>query len=643
MINVLITCIGSGVGQSAIDSLNLKKDKYRIIGCDANRNLYATALVDEFVYMPFIEKDVYAKYVFDLCLEHKIDVLIPGHDFELTLFSRDIELFNNAGVKVIVSEPNLIEISRNKQKWHDFFVKHNINIVPTLSVKEFIERPDTSILPAIVKPAAGSASQGITIINTLSDLNGLKDEDIIQPYLFPLESDENYISIVSAVKNGQFLQKSEISIQLIFNKICKFSGIFISKNTLKNGIPIFIDPIYPEEFPHIDEIMKFIPILEQHKVKGPVNIQGRITEKGLFFFEMNMRFTGITGNRALLGFNEVDYLVQNFLGNLETVMEGYALNKLGVRQVACTTIPRLKNEQKKSIITIFGAGSSVGQNYLSEFQNSFEIINLIVRDTSVDKYNSLFVADNINLITFNDNRLQEVLCQTDIFINFASALAFESDELKFDTIRNIYFITSKIIKAKIPLIINISSQSVYPQSENIKKEESHPVNFKSSYAFQKLIIEDFFASIDAFSPVSKVISLRLPRIIIPKQLKQSGYFGKLIEQYLAGDSIEIQYPENNTNLIHISDVIAAIQFIISNNHQFDLPPILNVSGYNTSLKSYCNIVEKNVPNSKGRFIFLENSEVQTSSMIDGSLFESFGWNSKKELSEIVSELIFNLN
>src|SRR5690606_14939642 len=178
----------------------------------------------------------------------------------------------------------------------------------------------------------GSASQGISIINNIHELDGLNDDDIIQPYLFPEESDKNYDQIALAVKNGQFLQMSEISIQLIFNKDSNLSGIFISKNTLKNGVSVFVDPINPDKFQYLDEILKFVPILESHGVKGPVNIQGRITPNGLFFFEMNMRFTGITGNRALLGFNEVDFLVRDFLDLPTTELKNYALNKVGVRQ-----------------------------------------------------------------------------------------------------------------------------------------------------------------------------------------------------------------------------------------------------------------------------------------------------------------------
>src|SRR5690606_35257533 len=151
------------------------------------------------------------------------------------------------------------------------------------------------------------------------------------------------------------------SIQLTFNKEAKFSGIFISKNTLKSGVPVFVGPINPETFEYTNEILKFVPILESNGVRGPVNIQGRVTPKGLLFLEMNMRFTGITGNRALLGYNEVDYLVRDFLG-LECELNKYAYNKVGVRQVACTTIPRQGRRLENETVTILGAGSNIGRS-----------------------------------------------------------------------------------------------------------------------------------------------------------------------------------------------------------------------------------------------------------------------------------------
>lgn len=640
MTTILVTCVGSGVGQSVIDSLNLQRD-FRIIGCDGNPNVYAHSFCDKLYVVPSLYSKGYTDHILKLCLENQVDVVIPGHDHELVVFAKEYDKFKSKGIEVIVSEPKLIAISRDKQEWYDFFTPLGCKIVPTVSVKEFLKNPDTDILPAIVKPSGGSASQGISIINDLKELEGLNEEDIIQPYLFPEKTDKNYERIYSAVKKGDFLQMSEISIQLIFNKESKFSGIFISKNSLKSGVPVYVDPINPEEFEYTYEIMKFVPILESHGVKGPVNIQGRITPKGLFFFEMNMRFTGITGNRALLGFNEVDFLVRDFLG-MEAYLGTYAPNKVGVRQVACTTIPRQYKPVEKEALTVIGGGSTLGKHFIKKYNNDFQEINLIVRDASVEKYEKIFQEfKNVNLISEDSIRLEEIFCRTDVLINFASALAFEDDVKKFNAIRYIQKLIPKIAKARILKIINISSQSVYPQGVNAEKDEAFEIEYSNSYAFQKVLIEDMFRSIEEFCPQSKVTSLRLSRIIAPNTLNQSGFFGKLIKSYSEGQSISISNPQNCTNLIHIDDAISAIRFINRAMRPNNMPETLNVGGENMSLKDFV-IHVKEIVKGNGEIILAESLEVKNSSMIDTERINEYGWAYTKGIKDIILELKENI-
>ena len=173
MATVLVTCVGSGVGQSVIDSLNLKRE-FKIIGCDGNANVYAHNFCDRFFVVPSLYSGGYTDFILNLCLEQEVDVLIPGHDHELVLFGKEYEKFKSNGISVIVSKPDLIAVSRDKQEWYNFFIRKGCKIVPTISVTEFLEHPDIEILPAIVKPSAGSASQGISIINNLEELKGIK-------------------------------------------------------------------------------------------------------------------------------------------------------------------------------------------------------------------------------------------------------------------------------------------------------------------------------------------------------------------------------------------------------------------------------------------------------------------------------------
>ena len=106
------------------------------------------------------------------------------------------------------------------------------------------------------------------------------------------------------------------------------------------------------------------------KAVGPVNIQGRITEKGLFFFEMNLRFTGITGTRAILGFNEIHRLVSCFKSGIKN-KSTYNLNKIGVRQVACKTLNTIIEKNEFKHLGIYG-GSNFCYNYILDVHKKYK-------------------------------------------------------------------------------------------------------------------------------------------------------------------------------------------------------------------------------------------------------------------------------
>nr|WP_314668633.1 NAD-dependent epimerase/dehydratase family protein [uncultured Porphyromonas sp.] len=639
MARVLVTCVGSGVGQSVLDSLNELRQDY-IIGCDMNRNVYATHFCDEFHFVPGLYSEGYLDTLLNIAIERKADIIIPGHDHELALLSKDIDKFHAHGIEVLVSEPKVISISRDKYLWYEYFHERGCSIVPTYKVKDFRESPDLSIFPAIIKPAGGSASQGIYIVHKVEELAGMSDEDIIQPYLFPTKDDKNYETIVRAVNNRKFVQMSEISIQLIFGKDAKFKSIFISKNVLKNGIPVHIDTILPEEFEYLDEIMKFVPICEEQGVKGPVNVQGRITEKGIFFFEMNMRFTGITGNRAQLGFNEVKFLVSDFLGESPRTLN-YTRNKVGVRQVACSTIDRTETAQPSSqTITILGGGGFLGTAFVRSIVglSQYNRIVLVCRDSSYDKYVSKFQSPKIEVVKATNPFIQSVYNTSDILVNFAGALANHSEEEVYSAISFLYDQTRMIAQAGIPLVINASSQSLYDQTLNKKKTEEDDIRINSPYAFQKHITEKFFHFVRDSYPLSRVISLRFPRLLGCTEESQNGFFQLIPHSLRNGKQVVIDNPLNNTTLLHISDAVSAIIFVITQ-ERCDLPSIMNVPGIDVSMGDYaaeCAKILKASPD----WIECQNvAQIERSSQIDGSKMKSLGWTPQKTLSDIIVNLL----
>ena len=114
-----------------------------------------------------------------------------------------------------------------------------------------------------------------------------------------------------------------------------------SYNKLSSGVPIEILPVDDPLF--WDVIDQLMPHINALGFRGPLNIQGRITEDGFKIFEMNARFTGITGLRAIMGFNEVEECIKSWLG-LPT--NGLEINKrkFGIRKALDKTVEITRNQ-----------------------------------------------------------------------------------------------------------------------------------------------------------------------------------------------------------------------------------------------------------------------------------------------------------
>ena len=581
MAKVLVTCVGSGVGQSVVDSLSMT-GTHEIVGCDANRNVYAYHFCNYFFIVPSIYSEGYIDFLLDLSVREKVEIIIPGHDHELLLLSNNIKKFNKKGIEVIVSLPDLIKVSRDKYEWYKYFMKYGCSIVPTYRVSEFRESPDHDHFPAIVKPVGGSASQGITILNHVSELPGVNDSDIIQPYLYPKKDDPNYKTISEFVKKGTFVQMSEISIQLIFSKASEFCGIFISKNILKSGVPIFIDPIDPEKFEYFDDIMKFVPVCIEKKVKGPVNIQGRITEKGLIFFEMNMRFTGITGNRAQLGFNEVEFLVNNFL-ELPATLNGFSRNKLGVRQVACTTMPRKTENQGKKSVTILSGQSILCETLVKELvtNTTFSEINVV---TDIGTYDSLrkYNSGPVKIYHASDARIFSVYCRSDMLVDILDDSGYNSDESIYQILLFKYEQIQKIIKSTIPVIVRISTQ------ENHLPDKHHNSIIAD---FQKQLTLEFTRSVKYFIPAVQLITLNFASIVYPSQAEKQKDkpFYRIIHTALHGGNLD-NFVSGQINYIDYRDAIRCIKGLFDDDKQLkSIKPDFTI-GFNISSDKYIDAV-----------------------------------------------------
>jgi len=94
----------------------------------------------------------------------------------------------------------------------------------------------------------------------------------------------------------------------------------------------------------------------------------------------------------------------------------------------------------------------------------------------------------------------------------------------------------------------------------------------------------------------------------------------------------------------VKDVVSAIQFIAQNASTKTFPSVMNVGGENISLGEYCSRVKSTISSAeiRGEVELANNQEVVSSSMVNSSVFKSFGWEPKHTANDLIEEFIANL-
>jgi len=512
-----ILSIGSGVGQSIIESLRLSNHNFYTIGLGNNPLAFGAYECDEMMLIPSFFDSNYVDSLLNLCMERSVKLLIPGTDDEALILSYNTDIFLQNDIRIIVSKSSFMALIRDKKNLSIMFKNSSIflasyNLEETISL---INRKKIQF-PLIAKPKDGNASNGIKVLLNETDFTLVTEKDVIQECAVPHKKDVNYTQYIAQIKNHINPQISEYSFQIVLNQNGDEIGRMVSYNKLRNGVPIEIIPSFQSAI--WEEVNRIIPELKSLGARGPINIQGRLTDHGLKCFEINARFTGITGLRAELGFNEVEKLVLDYLNVDNTVKLLVNPNKIGIRQTTNKSIYDKKynhlqilrtpqNAYKTVLIT--GANGYLGSHIIKQLDNRIYKIIAQVRDIQT-KMKILNSYPKIEVITLSELKNGDFnFGQVDTVIHTLFALPHR---INIDTQESLEFTQWLLVqtsKFHIPEFINISSFSVYGYLL-----KSYPnINCDTFYSQAKYSTELMVNTMKNLNPHLKYINLRLSTLI----------------------------------------------------------------------------------------------------------------------------------
>lgn len=329
-ISVAVTGIGGGVGQSIIKALH--DSQYRIVGLDGEILAAGIYAVPVGYRIPYAHDPQYIDTLLKICKKEDCKLLFPGLDAELAILSLHKKQFEKIGTTVVVSSPEVIEISDNKLLTQNFLAKCGLPVIHTLELSSFLKSKTHSSVnfPLILKPKIGGArSKDVFLLKKREDLTTLLKLKKINPNNF----------IVQEYIEGDEYTCGTVNINDVYH------GAIIMRRILRDGDTY-------KCFSVKNEIIEkaVATVMTSLKPFGACNVQLRLRNNVPYIFEINARCSGTTAARALAGFNEPKMIADYLLHNLSPTYHIKEISILRYWKELVVENKRIKEFEKKQAI-----------------------------------------------------------------------------------------------------------------------------------------------------------------------------------------------------------------------------------------------------------------------------------------------------
>lgn len=171
--NILFTCAGRRTYLLKYFKENLSEGD-KIIATDMQLSAPALQVADVKIQVPAVYDPQYIDITLSICKEQTIDALISLNDLELPILAENKTRFDALGVRVIVSDPAVIDIAFDKYKTAKWVESLGLNAPKTYVRLEDAKKALASgeiAFPLFMKPRWGSGSIGLETIDDMEELD----------------------------------------------------------------------------------------------------------------------------------------------------------------------------------------------------------------------------------------------------------------------------------------------------------------------------------------------------------------------------------------------------------------------------------------------------------------------------------------
>ena len=286
--NILFTCAGRRTYLLKYFKENMS-DGDKVVATDIQLSAPALQVADVKLQEPAVYDSTYVDVTLRICKEQQIDVLLSLNDLELPILAANKARFEAEGVKVIVSDPSVIDIAFDKYKTAQW-----VESLGLKSPKTFVRLDDAKRalqtgelhFPLFMKPRWGSGSIGLATVDDMEELDiyyHLLMKKIKKTILATASVGDEYIMIQEKLTGKEF--GLDVMNDLEGNNV----GVSVKqKLAMRAGET---DKAVTVDLPEVREIGEKIGTALKHI--GNLDVDVMQNEKGEYcVLELNPRFGG---------------------------------------------------------------------------------------------------------------------------------------------------------------------------------------------------------------------------------------------------------------------------------------------------------------------------------------------------------------
>lgn len=207
--NILFTCAGRRTYLLKYFKENLSEGDM-IVATDMQLSAPALQAADVKVQVPAVYDPKYIDITLDICKKYNIDALMSLNDLELPILAENKAKFEALGVKVIVSDPKVIDICFDKYKTAQWTESIGLNAPKTYvrlaDAKAALAKGEIAF-PLFMKPRWGSGSIGLETIDDMEELDiyyNILMKKIKKTILATASVGDEYIMIQEKLTGNEF-------------------------------------------------------------------------------------------------------------------------------------------------------------------------------------------------------------------------------------------------------------------------------------------------------------------------------------------------------------------------------------------------------------------------------------------------------